>query len=130
MYPPLGSAFFDHLPQRPLDIRKGGAQRRAPRIDHDVPLRADFRAVQPERFPNAPFDPVADHRSADRARDGKPQPSRVPGRVRVCQAKGREQRTGEADTVIIDGSEFGSAQNPRSVRKRERAAGGGFSCWP
>ncbi len=130
MYPPLRSAFFDHFPQRPLDIRKGRAQHGAPGIDHDIPLRPDFGAMEPERFPNAPLNPVADHRSADRARHGKPQSRRVPGRVRVCQAKGREQGTGESDTVIIDGSEFGSAQNPRSVRKLERAAGGGFSCWP
>jgi hypothetical protein len=54
----------------------------------------------------------------------------VPRRVRVCQAKGREQGTGKADTVIIDGSEFGRAQDPRSMRKLQRAAGGGFSCWP
>jgi hypothetical protein len=86
--------------------------------------------MQPERFPNAPFDPVADHRSTDRARHRKPQSSRAPGRVRVGQAKDREQGTGKADTVIIDGSKFSRAQDPRSVRKLQRAAGGGFSCWP
>ena len=130
IYPPLRSAFFNYLPQRPLDIRKGRAQSRPPGIDHDVPLRADFRAVQPERFPDATLDPIADHRSADRPRHGETQPGRVSRRVRDCQAESREQGTGESDTVIIDGSEFGSAQNPRSLRKLERAAGGGFSCWP
>ena len=112
MCPPLRSAFFDHFPQCPLDIWKGGSEGRAPGIDHDVPLRAELRAMQPESFPNAPFDAVADHRSADSARDSKPQSSRVPGWVWACQAKGREQGTGKADTVIIDGSELGRAQNP------------------
>jgi len=127
---PLRSAFFDHLPQRPLDIRKGGAQGSPAGVNHDIPLWSDFRAVQPEGFPNAPFDPVADHRSADRARHRKSQSSSASGRVRTSQAKGREQGTGKADTVIIDGSKFGRAQNPRSLRELQRAAGGGFSCWP
>ncbi len=128
--PLLRSAFFDHLSQRPFEIRERRVERRPTGIDHDIPLRADFRAVQPERFPNPPLDSVADHRAADRPRNGKPQSSCFSGRVRVCQAKGREQGTGKANTVIIDGSEIGSAQNPRSVRKRQRAAGGGVSCWP
>jgi hypothetical protein len=128
--PPLRSAFFDYLPERPLNLRKRSIERRPTGIDHDIPLRSDFRAVQPERFPNAALDPVADHGSADRSRYRESQTGGASGRVRTRQTKGGEQRTGEADTVIIDGSEFGRAQDPRSVRKLQRAAGGGFSCWP
>lgn len=128
--PPLRSAFFDHLAECSLDLRERRLERRSAGIDHDIPLRSDFHAMQPERLPNAPLDPVANDRSADGARYRKAQASCCSGRVRVCQAKGREQGTREADTVIIDGSKFGRAQNPRCVRKLQRAAGGGFSCWP
>jgi len=85
--PPLRSAFFDHPRERPLDFRERRAQRRAPWIDDNVPLPADFGAVQPESFANAPLDAVAYDRSANRARHGETQAGGASRRVRTRQAK-------------------------------------------
>ncbi len=59
--PPLRSAFLDHLCERPLDFGKRCAERRTPRIDHDIPLASDFGAVHPEGFADAAFNSVAHH---------------------------------------------------------------------
>ncbi len=130
MSPLLRSAFFDHLAERSLDLRKRRAQGRTPGVNHDVPLRSDIRPLQPERFPDTALDAVTHHSPTDGTRYGKPQPRCDSRRVRTRQAERSEQGTGKADTVIIDGSKFGCAQDPRSVRELQRAAGGGFSCWP
>ena len=85
--PPLRSAFLDHPPQRPLDLGKRRAEGRAPRVDHDIPLAADFGAMQPERLPDAALDAVAHDRSADRTRHREPQAGGASRRVRTRQAK-------------------------------------------
>jgi hypothetical protein len=56
---PLSSAFFNHLSESPLDLWKWGAKSRPARIDHDIPLRADFRPVQTERLANPALDTIA-----------------------------------------------------------------------
>ena len=85
--PPLRSAFLNQLPERPLDFRKRRAKSRAPRVDHDIPLAADFGAMHPEGFPNAALDAVAHDRSADRSRHGESQAGGASRRVRTRQAK-------------------------------------------
>jgi hypothetical protein len=83
--------------------------------------------MEPESLANTALNAVADDGTADRARHCEAQPGGVPRRIRTRQAKRSEEWSGEANTVVIDGSEFGGAQNPRCLRKRERAAAGGFS---
>src|SRR5260370_1706900 len=89
----LRSAFFDHLPQRALDLRERRGARRPARVNHDIPLRPDFGAVQAERLTEPAFDAVADHRSADRARHGETQTRAASSWIRARQAKRSEQGT-------------------------------------
>lgn len=126
----LRPAFVDHLLERPLDFGKRRVEGGAAGIDHDIPLRADFGAVEPEGFAEAALNAVADDGSANRAGHGETQARARSRGPRVRQAKGGEQGTGKADTVVISGSEFDGAQDPRRGRKRERAAGCGFSWTP
>jgi hypothetical protein len=91
--------------------------------------------VQAKSLTEPPFNPVSDHSSANRARDGESQAGACPWlrpflRTRVRQAERSEQGAGKADTVVIGSSEFDSAQNPRRGRERERAAAGRFSWKP
>src|SRR5262245_42511258 len=61
-------ASLDHLPHREFDFGKWRVERRPARVDHDVPLRPEFGAVQAERFPDAAFNAVTDHGSTDCSR--------------------------------------------------------------
>jgi len=100
-------AFFNHPLKRPLDFRKWRIERRSPGVDDDIPRPNKFGAMDTKRFPEPAFDPVADHRSADRSRDGKPHPDAIP--IRSRQTERREQGTGNADAVVIDESKIGGA---------------------
>ncbi len=93
-------------------------------------LRRDFGAVQPEGLAETALDPVAHHRLTDRARNGeaqtRPQNHCAIGapvwRIAFARpAKGGEQRTGDAESVIIDEPEIGGAQNPGRPGKVERS---------
>lgn len=70
----LVPAFLNHLTEPPLDFVESRRKRRPPRVDHDVPLRAEFGAMQAERFANAAFDTVADHCIPDSSRHGETDP--------------------------------------------------------
>lgn len=98
--------------ERPLDFRKRCIEGGAARIDHDVPLRSDFGAVEPESLAEAALNPVADDGSANGAGHGETQARAASRGPRVRQAKGGEQGTGKANTVVISGSEFDGAQGP------------------
>lgn len=112
-------ASCDHPPQRQLDFPERRVQNRAPRIDHDVPLRTDFGPMQTKSLPQPAFDPVTDHGPADRSGHGEPQTrSRLGFRSAPRQAKGREQWTGEADALFIDLPKIGGAQNAGRPGKR------------
>src|SRR5579862_2003583 len=121
-------AFFDHPPHFALDLGELRFQRRAARIDHDVPLRREFGPVQPEGFAKTALDSISDHGFADRARHCEAQTGPtfprggVQGRDFARPAKGGEQRTGDAESVIIDKPEIGGAQNPGGPGKVERPA--------
>lgn len=149
-WPGSGSAFFDQSPKGLFDIGETGVERRAPRVEDDVPLRADFRAMQAKRRAEAPLNTIAHHRSADRARHGKSEPgacdkscarsrgfarwqscSRFRGvtgfRTRPRPAEGSEQGTRDAKALVIGGAEFGGAQDPGRSGKSRRGAGCGFN---
>jgi hypothetical protein len=64
-------AFFDHFPPSSFDFAERSLERRPARIDHDIPARGDFFAMQTKRFTNPAFDAVADDGSTQRARDGE-----------------------------------------------------------
>src|ERR1700683_2028205 len=115
-------AFFDHSSHLTLNLGELRLQRRAARIEHDVPLRRDFRSVQPEDFAETALDSVADHSFADRARNGEAQAGSQFHRCAFARpAKGGEQRTGHAESVIINKPEIGGAQNPGGPGKVERS---------
>ena len=113
-------------------------ERRGTRIEYDVPLRRDLAAMQTEGFAQAALDAVADHCIAQSARDGEPDSRTNLGRrtiftrpsswrvfarpsswrvfARLCfwrvfarLAEGCEQRTGDAESVIINVPEIGRA---------------------
>lgn len=106
------SAFFNHFPERKVDLVNGRFDRSFARVEHDIPLRPDFGTMHAERFSQTPFDPVANHRATDRSRNRKSKTSA--GSVTFCvrEAKRREQGSGEAHAVVIYRSEIGGAQNP------------------
>ncbi len=126
----LSPAFVDHLLERPLDFGKRRVESGAAGIDHDIPLRADFGAVEAESLAETALNAVANHGSTNGAGYGETQARAGSRGPRVRQAKGGEQGTGKANTVVISGSEFDGAQDPRRGRKRECAAGCGFSWTP
>jgi hypothetical protein len=66
-------ALFDHLSQRLLDRREAGVERRAARVEHQVPLRRNLGVMQPECFPQAALDAVPHHCLSDRAGHREPQ---------------------------------------------------------
>ena len=80
--------------------------------------------MQAERLTKAALDPVAGHRLADRAWNGEAQAGAGCGcGVFARPAKGGEQRTGDAESVIIDKPEIGGAENPGRPGKGSSAAG-------
>jgi hypothetical protein len=134
------SAFFDHLAESTLEFGKTGCKRRAPGVKHDVPSRAEFRAMQAEDFAETPLDAIANHGASNRARHGKSQAGAV-GSGRFTRsswlrfhlrrwprlAKRGEQGTGDAEALVISSSEFGGAENPGRSRKSKLGPGGGFN---
>ena len=119
-----GVASIDHLSQRAYQLGKGRPFRRAARVEHDVPLRGEARAMQPEGFPEPALDSITDHRSAHGTRKGEPQPrANIGRRLRTRPAEGGEQRTGNAEALVIDETEFGGAQDPGRPGKRPQRIG-------
>lgn len=132
----LTLAFADHFHERLLDFGKRRVDSRAPRINNDVPLRCECRAVHSKSFAQTALDAVTDDSSAERSRGCDAQTGTVTlnrafGAVDAGETECREQRIRDAQTLVIDDSKFGGAQNPRRLRKGERgprcAAGGGVS---
>jgi len=118
---------FDHLPERPLKVRKGRGERRSPWINDDVPLWIEFRSVQAERFPHTPLDAVPDNASTDSAGNRESQSRPWTLILRSRQTKSGEEGTGNALAVVIHFSEIGGAQGPdgrRHWRTKGRATTG------
>jgi hypothetical protein len=121
-------ASFNYFPESALDFGKFREQRRAPRVDDDIPFRRELRAMQPEGFAETAFDAVPDDGSAQCPGCGKAQPRAAFPPDVASQTERCEQGAGNADAFVIDGSIVGGAQNPGRLRKSQRAsATGGFS---
>lgn len=123
--PQSRSAFFDHLLEGPFELGECGDRRRAADVEHDVPPRSDLGAAQPENFAEAALDTIAYDGAAHGAGHGKTQARGGSFEILARHAKRGKQGTGEADTVVIRGSEFGSTQDPARGRKSKRTAAGG-----
>jgi hypothetical protein len=81
--------------------------------------------LQSEGLSQAALDPVADHGRPDGARNSEPDAGacgRPAGFARL--AEGGEQRTGDAESVIINMPEIGGAQDPGRPGEASLAAGG------
>jgi len=110
-------AFFDHLPQSPFDLGKRSHERRAPRVDNDIPLRSEFSRPVAKRFAKSSFDPVSHHRAPDLPGNREPKPSTF--RAIAFEAERGEHRTGNADAVVIDEAKIGGLEDPRSSPERQ-----------
>jgi hypothetical protein len=119
---------LNHPLERQLQFCERRSKRRAPWIEHDVPLRTEFGTVFAERFAQPALDSVARDRFPDRPRNRKPEADTFSGRS-SRQTERREQGAGEAKAIVIDLSEIGRAQDPGRSRKKKRSARAGFT-WP
>ena len=126
--PPSRSAFLDQPLECPFDFRKRSRERRAARVDDNVPLRPNSGAMPPERLAETALDSIACHCASDRAwnRESQPRAAAIPG-TRTRQAERREYGSGKADAVVINRSEIGGAQDSGRLRESQRAAGGRIS---
>jgi hypothetical protein len=77
-----------------------------------------------EDLAQAAFDAVADDCSAHRARHGESQASRFA--TVTLAAKRGEKRGGDAESMVIDGSEFRGTQDPGRLGEGERTAASRF----
>jgi hypothetical protein len=120
--------FPDHLGERPLQIGEWRENRSLARIENDIQVNCrPFRAMQSERRPQTPLNPVAHHRSAQRLGDRKADSNACSIPLAPRHTKGGEQRTGYASAVIINRSEIGGPQYSGTLRKRLLAAGARFN---
>jgi hypothetical protein len=133
-WPGSGSAFFYNATESLFDLSKARVQRRPPRIENNVPLRANIRAMEPERRAQAPLNSIADDCSPNRARDGEPQAgtsdrdcARLQFRSWPRPAKCGEQGTGNTEALVIGGAEFGGVQDSRRLRESKTGAFSRFS---
>jgi hypothetical protein len=126
----LAFAFTDHFHERLLDFGERRVERRATRINDDVPLRRKREAVHSKSLAQPALDAIAHDSSTQRARGGDAQ-AWTNRAVSAGKTECRQQRIRDAQTLVINGSKFSGAQNPRRLRKGERgprcAAGGGVS---
>ena len=103
---------FDHLPERPLEVRKRRSERGPAGIKYDIPPRIELGPVQAERFPQTTLDAVSIHASADRTGNGESQSRTATFAVFPRETKGGEQGAGNALAMVIHFSEVGGAQGP------------------
>ena len=78
VHPPPGSvlfrsAFVDHLAQRAFDLGKGRVESGAARVDHDIPLRPEFGAVETEGFAETALKAITHHGPANGSGNRKTQ---------------------------------------------------------
>jgi hypothetical protein len=116
----LDRAFLDHFPERPLNFIPLDRARGLARIEDDIPLGSDFRTMQSKCLAKSPLNPVAHHGLSNRPRNGNAQARRSSTGVRPRQAKRGEQRPRETHSFVINGSEFGGAQEAGGSRPIEK----------
>ena len=134
----LAPASTNHFHERLLDFGKRRADRRAPRINDDVPPRRESGAMHSKRLAETALDAVSDDGATQGSRGCDAQAGTVTLNRAFCarnravnmrETECREQRIRDAQTLVINGSKIGGAQNPCRFRKGQRsprcAAGGG-----
>jgi hypothetical protein len=103
-----------------LELREGGIEGLAPRIDDDGPLRVQPVQVKADGLTEAPLDTIAHHGIAERT--GCREADSRPIGLRFTDAKGREERAGVARSMVIDSSEIFRAQQTGTFRKTGNGA--------
>jgi hypothetical protein len=92
---------------------ESGIESGPPGIKHDVPLRPQLGAMQTESLAQTAFDAVALDGAAHGAGNGKSQPRTILWfGNRASQTEGGEQGAGDAETMIINESEFDRTEDP------------------
>jgi len=87
-----------------LEIREGSLQSLASRVDDDGPLWTQVFELGADGLTDAPLDTVAHNGFADGARKRKTDAG--PLDLRLTEAEGREERSGEADPLVVDLAEI------------------------
>jgi len=132
----LAPASTNHFHERLLDFGKRRADRRAPRINDDVPPRRESGAVYSKRLAETALDTVSDDGATQGSRGCDTQAGTANREfmtwnraVGAGETECRKQRIRDAQTLVINDSKIGGAQNPCRFRKGQRgprcAAGGG-----
>jgi hypothetical protein len=94
-------------------------QSRAPRVDHDVPLRWDLVHANPNSFPQPPLCPVSHDSLSEGAwhREAKPRPLLFA--PRNSEAKRRKVRARNPAPLTVRFAEIRSSQNSGALRETE-----------
>jgi len=87
-----------------LQILRRGIERFAAGIDDDGPLGIQPIEGKADRLADTPLDAVTQHGFPEGARRGEPDVRSI--RLRLADAKSREQGPGEAGTVVVDAPEI------------------------
>lgn len=108
-----------------FNFAEGGVEDGAAGIEDDVPLRRERGAVEAKGFAQTALDAVAVDRAADGSRDGEAEAGAGwagSGSGIASEAEGREEGTGDAETMVIDESKVGGAKDPAGAREQQRGA--------
>jgi len=93
----------------PFDLREGGFQHTASRIDHYFALGIQLVEPEADGLANPSLDAIANHGFADGARQGKADFGTLA--FRPQSVEGGEQRPGVPAALIVNSAEIGGSQN-------------------
>jgi hypothetical protein len=94
-------------------------QSRAPRVNHDIPLRCDVVQTNPKRFPQSPLHPVSHHSLSEGTWHREAQPRPLLFAPWNSQAKRRKVRACNPAPLTVRFAEIRSSQNSSALRETE-----------
>ncbi len=105
--------------KEPLDlrnqVRKPDRQGTAAGIDYDLTLRTQQKQAGTDSFPDSPLDAIPNHRVAQGAGHGNPDPGTAA--IRQPDEKGRKRRTREPGATVVGLAEVAGTENPDTFWK-------------
>jgi len=113
---------LDHFSESFFDFAEAGQEHRAAGVEDDIPARLQFGAMEAKGFAKTASDAVAVDGAADGSGDGEAEAGALRVRTFASEAKGREQGTGDAETMIIDVSKVGGTEDPAGSRRGQLGA--------
>lgn len=97
----------------------GRGKSRAPGVDDNIPLAADFRQAQPQRFANPPPGTISFDGASECAWHGEAESWTLARQTLHRQTKRGEQRAGVAEPILVNDAEVRSLQNSGGFRQRK-----------